>query len=83
MEGSEGTVSWKTASASRWRSAEDGAVNSKTAGAVKATLSRKNVEWMVFHGDTGLGHSRDSMWDYGPVGNVPCMLVLWALLVQP
>ena len=45
MEGSEDTVSWKTASASRWRSAEDGAVNSKTAGAVKATLSRKNAEW--------------------------------------
>ena len=50
MEGSEGTVSRKTASASRWRSVEDGAVNSKTAGAVKATLNRRGVEWAVFLG---------------------------------
>lgn len=48
MEGSEDTVSWKTASASRWRSNDDGAVNSKTAGAVKATLNGIDVEWTSF-----------------------------------
>ena len=82
MVGSEGTVSWKMASASRWRSGDDGAVNSKTAGAVKATLSNRNPEWATSLGDYRQGHSRNPMRNNRPVGNVPRMLVPGALLVQ-
>lgn len=82
MEGSEGTVSWKIASASRWRSVDDGAVNSKTAGAVKATLNRRNAEWAKSLRDSGQRCSRNSMRDNRLVGNVSWVLVLGALLVQ-
>ena len=82
MEGSEGTVSWKTARASRWRSAEDGAVNSKTAGAVKATLCRKKGKWATSPGGTGQCYLRDSMRNDRPINNVPWVFVLRPLLVQ-
>lgn len=82
MEGSEGTVSRKMASASRWRSGDDGAVNSKTAGAVKATLSRRSAEWVTSLGNCGLSYSRNSVGDNRPVDNVSWMLVPGALLVQ-
>jgi len=82
MEGSEGIVSWKTASASRWRSTDDGAVNSKTAGAVKATLNGQNAQWVALLGDYGRRYLRNSMRDDRPVDNVSWMLVSWAPFVQ-
>lgn len=47
IDGSETSVPRKTASASRCRSGEDGAVNWKTAGAESATLCRGRgmCEW--------------------------------------
>ena len=56
-------------------------MNSKTAGAVKATLSRKSAEWATLRG-SGRSYLRNSMRDDRPVNDVPWMLVLRTLLVQ-
>lgn len=44
IEGSEGVLPWKMASASRWRDGDDGAVNWKTAGAESATLRERFLQ---------------------------------------